>query len=89
MSCFAQEIPLKNISIKSSVFTSISTMLVIEITFFLLFSLYQRRWEFVRKAVRRVVVYDLPNGAEVAVVVFNAKDKAAAPLSTVVSGGHA
>ncbi|XP_063867475.1 calcium-activated chloride channel regulator 2-like [Scylla paramamosain] len=44
----------------------------------------QRRWEFVRKAVRRVVVYDLPNGAEVAVVVFNAKDKAAAPLSTVL-----
>nr|XP_053635612.1 uncharacterized protein LOC128690882 [Cherax quadricarinatus] len=44
----------------------------------------QRRWEFVRKAVRRVVVYDLPNGAQVAVVVFNAEDKEAAPLSTVL-----
>ncbi|XP_071532883.1 calcium-activated chloride channel regulator 1-like isoform X2 [Panulirus ornatus] len=44
----------------------------------------QRRWEFVRKAVRRVVVYDLPNGAQVAVVVFNANDREAAPLSTVL-----
>ncbi|XP_069194169.1 calcium-activated chloride channel regulator 1 [Procambarus clarkii] len=44
----------------------------------------QRRWEFVRKAVRRVVVYDLPNGAQVAVAVFNAEDREAAPLSTVL-----
>ncbi|XP_068219578.1 calcium-activated chloride channel regulator 1-like isoform X2 [Palaemon carinicauda] len=40
----------------------------------------QRRWEFVRKAIRRVVVYDLPNGAEVGVVVFNAVAKQAAQL---------
>ncbi|XP_068219573.1 calcium-activated chloride channel regulator 2-like [Palaemon carinicauda] len=45
----------------------------------------QRRWEFVRKAVRRVVVYDLPNGVEVALVVFNAEAREAAPLSMLES----
>ncbi|XP_047468982.1 calcium-activated chloride channel regulator 1-like [Penaeus chinensis] len=40
----------------------------------------QRRWEFVRKAVRRVVVYDVPDGAYVSLVVFNSVAQTAAPL---------
>ena len=44
---------------------------------------FQRRWEFVRKAVRRTVVYDLPDEARVAVVVFNSQPREVAPLSTV------
>ncbi|CAL4078066.1 unnamed protein product, partial [Meganyctiphanes norvegica] len=45
----------------------------------------QRRWEFVRKAVRRVMVYDLPDGAEAGVVVFNKRSREAAPLARLES----
>ncbi|KAK8732368.1 hypothetical protein OTU49_007056 [Cherax quadricarinatus] len=45
----------------------------------------QRRWEFVRKAVRRVVVYDVPDGDHVALVVFNSVANTAAPLSKMDS----
>lgn len=45
----------------------------------------QRRWEFVRKAVRRVVVYDVPDGDYVALVVFNSVAHTAAPLSKMDS----
>nr|XP_045590148.1 calcium-activated chloride channel regulator 1-like [Procambarus clarkii] len=45
----------------------------------------QRRWEFVRKAVRRVVVYDVPDGDHVALVVFNSVAHTAAPLSKMDS----
>ncbi|CAL4126820.1 unnamed protein product [Meganyctiphanes norvegica] len=43
----------------------------------------QRRWEFVRKALRRTVVYDVPDGAHVAVVVFNSVARTATALSKV------
>ena len=45
----------------------------------------QRRWEFVRKAVRRVIVYDVPDGDHVALVVFNSEARTAAPLSRMDS----
>lgn len=45
----------------------------------------QRRWEFVRKAVRRVAVYDIPDGAHVALVVFNSVARTVAPLSKMDS----
>ncbi|KAK3855980.1 hypothetical protein Pcinc_037649, partial [Petrolisthes cinctipes] len=45
----------------------------------------QRRWEFVRKAVRRVVVYDIPDGDYVALVVFNSVARTSAPLSRMDS----
>ncbi|XP_064104872.1 calcium-activated chloride channel regulator 1-like [Macrobrachium nipponense] len=45
----------------------------------------QRRWEFVRKAVRRIVVYDLPDGAYFALVVFNSEATIASPLSKMDS----
>ncbi|CAL4114645.1 unnamed protein product [Meganyctiphanes norvegica] len=45
----------------------------------------QRRWEFVRKALRRVVVYDVPDGAHVGVVVFNSVASTAAPVSQMES----
>ncbi|XP_076069642.1 uncharacterized protein LOC143041535 [Oratosquilla oratoria] len=45
----------------------------------------RRRWEFLRKAVRRAVVYAIPDGCRVAVVVFNAKARTVAPLSKMES----
>ncbi|XP_076032311.1 LOW QUALITY PROTEIN: calcium-activated chloride channel regulator 4-like [Oratosquilla oratoria] len=45
----------------------------------------QRRWEFVRKAVRRAVVNDVPDGVHMAVVVFNSKARTVAPLSRMES----
>ncbi|KAK3891031.1 hypothetical protein Pcinc_005053, partial [Petrolisthes cinctipes] len=45
----------------------------------------QQRWEFVRKAVRRVVVYDIPDGNYVALVVFNSVARTSAPLSRMDS----
>ncbi|KAK7079588.1 hypothetical protein SK128_019402 [Halocaridina rubra] len=45
----------------------------------------QRRWEFVRKAVRRVMVYDVPDGAHVALVIFNSMAKTTAPLMKMES----
>ncbi|CAL4162029.1 unnamed protein product [Meganyctiphanes norvegica] len=41
----------------------------------------QKRWEFIRKAVRRVIVYDVPDGAHVGFVVFNSVATATAPSS--------
>ncbi|CAL4115320.1 unnamed protein product [Meganyctiphanes norvegica] len=41
----------------------------------------QRRWEFVRKAVRRVVVYDMPDDAYIGVVVFNSVARTTASLA--------
>lgn len=45
----------------------------------------QRRWEFLRKAMRRVVVYDVPDGAHVGVVIFNSVARTVAPLSYIES----
>ncbi|XP_068228180.1 calcium-activated chloride channel regulator 1-like [Palaemon carinicauda] len=45
----------------------------------------QQRWEFVRKAVRRVMVYDVPDGAHVALVIFNSQAKTTAPLMKMES----
>ena len=45
----------------------------------------QRRWEFLRKAVRRTVVYDVPDGAHMALVVFNSVAQTVAPLSRMDS----
>ena len=45
----------------------------------------QRRWEFVRKAVRRTVVYDVPDETHMALVVFNSVAKTVAPLSLIES----
>lgn len=45
----------------------------------------QRRWEFVRKAVRRTVVYDVPDGTYMSLVVFNSVANTVAPLSKIDS----
>ena len=45
----------------------------------------QKRWEFVRKAVRRIAVYDIPDGAHVGVVVFNSVAHTVAPLLKIDS----
>ncbi|CAL4063282.1 unnamed protein product [Meganyctiphanes norvegica] len=45
----------------------------------------QRRWEFVRKAVRRTVVYDMPDGAYVGVVVFNSVARTATAIAKIDS----
>ncbi|XP_066958487.1 calcium-activated chloride channel regulator 4-like [Macrobrachium rosenbergii] len=45
----------------------------------------QQRWEFVRKAVRRVMVYDVPDGSYVALVIFNSVAKTTAPLMKMES----
>ena len=45
----------------------------------------QRRWEFVRKAVRRISVYDIPDGSHVGLVVFNSVARTVAPLSIMDS----
>ena len=45
----------------------------------------QRRWEFVRKAVRRISVYDIPDGSHVGLVVFNSVARIIAPLSRIDS----
>ncbi|KAG7165778.1 Calcium-activated chloride channel regulator 1-like 10, partial [Homarus americanus] len=45
----------------------------------------QRRWEYLRKAMRRVVVYDVPAGAQVGVVTFSSVALTVAPLTVVES----
>ncbi|KAK7070904.1 hypothetical protein SK128_005677 [Halocaridina rubra] len=45
----------------------------------------QERWEFVRKALRRVVVYDVPDDTYVAIVIFNSVAKTTAPLMKLES----
>nr|XP_045589593.1 calcium-activated chloride channel regulator 4-like [Procambarus clarkii] len=45
----------------------------------------QRRWEFLRKAMRRVVVYDVPDGAHVGVVTFHSEARIVAPLTFIES----
>ncbi|RXG72243.1 Calcium-activated chloride channel regulator 4 [Armadillidium vulgare] len=45
----------------------------------------QRRWEFVRKAVRRITVYDVPDGTYIGLVVFNSVANTVAPLSKIDS----
>ncbi|XP_042238989.1 calcium-activated chloride channel regulator 4A-like [Homarus americanus] len=45
----------------------------------------QRRWEFLRKAMRRVVVYDVPDGAHVGVVTFHSVARTVAPLTYIES----
>ncbi|KAB7508142.1 Calcium-activated chloride channel regulator 2 [Armadillidium nasatum] len=45
----------------------------------------QRRWEFLRKAVRRVVVYDIPDKSYVSVVSFNSVAKTVAKLTYIES----
>ncbi|CAL4096642.1 unnamed protein product, partial [Meganyctiphanes norvegica] len=45
----------------------------------------QRRWEYLRKAMRRVVVYDIPDGSHVSVVTFNSKPRTVAPLTYIES----
>ncbi|CAL4095825.1 unnamed protein product, partial [Meganyctiphanes norvegica] len=41
----------------------------------------QNRWEFIRKSVRRAVVYDMPDGAHVGIVVFNSEARTTASLA--------
>ncbi|RXG73685.1 Calcium-activated chloride channel regulator 2 [Armadillidium vulgare] len=45
----------------------------------------KRRWEFLRKAVRRVVVYDIPDKSYVSVVSFNSVAKTVAKLTYIES----
>ena len=45
----------------------------------------QNRWEFLRKAIRRLAVYDIPDGVHVGVVVFNSVARTVAPLNKVES----
>ncbi|XP_064111085.1 calcium-activated chloride channel regulator 2-like [Macrobrachium nipponense] len=45
----------------------------------------QQRWEFMRKAIRRVMVYDVPDGVQVAIVIFNSEAKTTAPLMKMES----
>ncbi|CAL4122486.1 unnamed protein product [Meganyctiphanes norvegica] len=43
----------------------------------------QDRWDFIRKAVRRVVVYDIPEEVEIGLVVFNSRATTTAPLTKI------
>ncbi|CAL4184007.1 unnamed protein product [Meganyctiphanes norvegica] len=45
----------------------------------------QKRWEFIRKALRRVVVYDMPDDIYVGVVVFNSVARTTASLAMMDS----
>ncbi|CAL4124268.1 unnamed protein product, partial [Meganyctiphanes norvegica] len=45
----------------------------------------QRRWEFIRKAVRRLIVYDIPDDTHIGVVVFNSVATTVAPVSQMDS----
>ncbi|KAF2352326.1 Calcium-activated chloride channel N-terminal [Trinorchestia longiramus] len=45
----------------------------------------QRRWEYLRKAIRRVVVYDVPDRSHVGIVTFNSVAKRVAPLNFIES----
>ncbi|CAL4177136.1 unnamed protein product, partial [Meganyctiphanes norvegica] len=45
----------------------------------------QKRWDFIRKAVRRVVVYDMPDDTHVGVVVFNSVARTTASLALMDS----
>ena len=40
----------------------------------------QKRWDFLRKAIRRMLVHDLPGGTEVGVVLFRTVAKEILPL---------
>ncbi|CAL4216409.1 unnamed protein product, partial [Meganyctiphanes norvegica] len=44
----------------------------------------QRRWEFVRKAIRRTVVYDMPDGVYIGIVVFNSVARTTTAQSALV-----
>ncbi|KAF2366642.1 Calcium-activated chloride channel N-terminal [Trinorchestia longiramus] len=44
----------------------------------------QKRWDFMRKAVRKVVAYDIPDGFRVGLVVFDSKSKVKHHLSALV-----
>ncbi|XP_066987727.1 calcium-activated chloride channel regulator 1-like isoform X1 [Macrobrachium rosenbergii] len=43
----------------------------------------QRRWEFLRKAMRRVVVYDVPSGSRVGVVTFHSTSETQASMTYI------
>ncbi|XP_053629799.2 calcium-activated chloride channel regulator 1 [Cherax quadricarinatus] len=45
----------------------------------------QKRWEFLRKAVRKLLVYDVPAGSEVGVVLFNEEARTKLPLAPTPS----
>ncbi|CAL4067890.1 unnamed protein product, partial [Meganyctiphanes norvegica] len=45
----------------------------------------QHNWEFMRKAVRRLIVYDLPDGAHIGIVVFNSVATTTASISEMDS----
>ncbi|KAK3860859.1 hypothetical protein Pcinc_033121 [Petrolisthes cinctipes] len=45
----------------------------------------QRRWEFLRKAMRRVVVYDVPDHSHVGVITFNTVAQTVAPITYIES----
>ncbi|CAL4066566.1 unnamed protein product, partial [Meganyctiphanes norvegica] len=45
----------------------------------------QQRWEFLRKAIRRVIVYDVPEGSRVGLVVFNSAARTAISISALDS----
>ncbi|XP_042871894.1 calcium-activated chloride channel regulator 3A-1-like [Penaeus japonicus] len=46
----------------------------------------QKRWEFVRKAVRKVVTYDVPDGYSVGLVVFDSAAATKYPLTRLTDG---
>ncbi|XP_037803249.1 calcium-activated chloride channel regulator 3A-1-like [Penaeus monodon] len=46
----------------------------------------QKRWEFVRKAVRKVVTYDVPDGHSVGLVVFDSAAATKYPLTRLTDG---
>ncbi|CAL4185666.1 unnamed protein product, partial [Meganyctiphanes norvegica] len=43
----------------------------------------QRRWEFVRKAVRRLVVYDISEGTQIGLLVYNSLATTTSPLTKI------
>lgn len=45
----------------------------------------QKRWEFLRKAVRKLLVYDVPAGSEVGVIVFDQTAYEKLPLTPTPS----
>ena len=51
----------------------------------ILFVSLQRRWEYLRKAIRRVVVYDVPDRSHVGIVTFNSVARRVAPLNFIDS----
>ncbi|CAL4125495.1 unnamed protein product [Meganyctiphanes norvegica] len=45
----------------------------------------QQRWEFLRKGIRRMMVYDVPDGARVGLIVFNSVARTAITISEIDS----